>query len=907
MVLSSLSGAEEKGNNGISIAVVGPPATLDAVSLLVAEWEGTFDLVDRVDLNLVANENLVSLKSPAIAKADLFVLVEEPSGLSEFGILVARLVETRTGMVLGEEFFDIEKVPEVARSLAEKARNFDGEKSPLLGDRVALSILGFGTEALPGESVDAQRAAAGFATLLGARLSAEPGIAVLERRGLGELSFDQGLVEIEKVSFATGDFILDGSVDDREGRSKVRVRLNRPESVDGRWVSSRFSTVREQEIEIEGRALGRTGIEKVAAAVVEMIAEATNREPTQAPAEAWRPEAEVVNLHNEAIRLHRLGAYEEARARLSTALALTDGDFFPARALEFRVRLSQALPHLEPIEGRIASVREDSREFRNFLGEVVDGASYGDLGKLLGPEGWSKTPQPQSVWHLAELARELRAFLESSVPVKAAGEEGEMRKRGAEQILGDFLPGYESVIEYLLDWIGMEGDGDRALKFEIQELKAELAALGRVCSERKMELPGRLADWQQAVPVPGGSEEGPESETGPRVPTLDGSGWVTIASWPGEGDLIGPGLPLPLGVSAPINHGRRQGNREPEERDFQHLSQTFASVRVGMAFGAWLTEDIVHSPAEVRKSEELSRALEEHFFGEHEAFPNPGIEACYQMDRAFFRAFSAKDSERDDRVSDFREVLFEHGRTLAEMRLLGTYLSLEHRLFTSQFSYQTDEFQNPYCFPDGEKRKAFFDLLRLASEIDSPLISTDVVNSVALSLAGAPAEIGMEERDLITEILRDLRDRLPEFSPMRGWIRNSLEHLGAPGSERDPREAIVSLKGYADFSEPGRTIVAGSEAWFLRLNGGGVEILPLFLRRGGILQSLPGPAAGSGRGIAGLERRERRGNRPLREGGGSILDRLSLLCRRLEKWRNGMESAQDRSPETPEWGNDRGR
>ncbi len=817
MVVGGILGAAEEKEMGFSVAVVGDADSLDAVALLTAELGESFEVVERLELEEIAAEGVVGLKSPKLVGADFFVLVEQPQILIERDLRFARLVETRTGRVIGEELLELDQISDTGQKLAAWAEEFAGEEKET--ESVAIAIMGFGTYGLAEEGIDAQRSATGFSRLLAARLSHASSISVMERRGLGELVFDQDLIEVEKASFASGDYILNGSVSNQAESSRVLVRLNRPAVVDGRWLTSRFSPVTEREIEIQGSALSVTAIEEVAGMVVEMIEEATQGQLSGVAEDAWRPELETVGLHNEAIRLYKLGFYEESRACLATSLAISDGEFFPAVELGFRVRLMQAFPYLEPIEGGRIGVKEELGDFRNFRGETVVGAEFSNFGSLIGPEGREKTPSPRMVWHVTELAKEFQRFLESEVPVESEGEEEEARKRreGASQIFAGILPAYGSIIEAVLDWSGAEEEVTRALEFEIVELKKELVSLGREASKRQLDLPGKLAEWradgQDDEQVAGWIEI-----KGPWVPSLDGKQRVPVALRPTEGTLVGRGLPLPSGFAARQQMSAGMRERELEDPDYDHLSSTFGRVRTRMAYRAWPPERSTPSPAELKESPQIAKALEEHFFAEHEVLEDRRFEACFQLDRAFFRAFAAEDLEREEMTANYRKALFDYAQILADMRILGAYLQMDHVLVDVAFSHENGEFKWPYCFSDAGRREKFFDLIRLAVETDSVSFITWRVNQWAGSLALAPEEMRVEESRQMADILRKCQDKTPEYSNVRGALHLSLESLGQQVSKKDPEEAILSVKGFADFKSFGRTIVDETGAWFLNLD-----------------------------------------------------------------------------------------
>lgn len=290
---------------GARVAVVAPGAET-AGDLLTAALskEAGVELVEREQLARIAGERGISKTTEAarLANADALVFLETSgSGTNVFGSL--RLVAAKPGVVLFSTRLmwppaDLAGWAEnVAAKLAGQAA-----KAAVPAERAnKISVLNLRSAST---SAAEQRLERELTALLLARLGEEPGLFVLERRGLAAAVFEKELAASEE-KFWTGSHLLDGTINGEAFDAKrvtIAARLRGP---DGSEAKIEAAGAREE----LGKVIEELATKILASLKIEKRA-------------VWDPAKEAAQQLAEAKWGVRFGMWREAQAAADAAWAL---------------------------------------------------------------------------------------------------------------------------------------------------------------------------------------------------------------------------------------------------------------------------------------------------------------------------------------------------------------------------------------------------------------------------------------------------------------------------------------------------------------------------------------------------------------------------------------------------------
>jgi hypothetical protein len=221
------------------VAVSGDPSLANLIDVTSSELSKLPELsvLDRADLNKLGQEqeiesvlNSQNFTPIQLLPADGLVLLRAATANGKTGVF-ARLVAVQPGIILREV-----ALPDGIDPVAQ-AQTLEKEFAPYWlklaaiqkGKVEALSLLGLRFEVDAPETRKVERR---MTLLLASRLSAEPDVLVLERWRLNDAVFEKTLAPQTPSPFWTGSSLIDGSMQLKNGRINVTLRLRPPHGAE---------------------------------------------------------------------------------------------------------------------------------------------------------------------------------------------------------------------------------------------------------------------------------------------------------------------------------------------------------------------------------------------------------------------------------------------------------------------------------------------------------------------------------------------------------------------------------------------------------------------------------------------------------------------------------------------------
>jgi hypothetical protein len=290
----------------IKIAVAGDPSLANLVDAVTASLSTNNDLavLERADLDKLGAEATLQaatttgdLSTVSIIPADGLILLRS-TGTSGAGVF-ARLIAVQPGVVLREVALPDDPAARPKTIATEFAPYWPKLAALHHGTITALSLLGLRFEV---DSPTRRPLERQFNILLASRLSAEADCVVLERWRLNDAAFEKSLQNGHVSAFWTGSSLIDGSLQERDGKIVATLRLRPPKS-DGVTITDQDTPDHLSDL-------------------VDRLADKIRQRP--AALKTWKPA-------DEAARYAKLGQwcldnqlFEEGAGALESALALGD-------------------------------------------------------------------------------------------------------------------------------------------------------------------------------------------------------------------------------------------------------------------------------------------------------------------------------------------------------------------------------------------------------------------------------------------------------------------------------------------------------------------------------------------------------------------------------------------------------